>query len=186
MSLLLALAAAASAPEPTPPPPPPATPRPVACLYDRLDHAYLDGLWTRVMGEGIPNEDPVLADFDAAGRACQQQHGWPQRMTVLAGFYALARARAEAMLQEKLPDQADRDLLVRRVLTFAPTHIDVLDRDGDGGFASAAKVEFRAYLAEADPDLLRRYDYDLLWSAAMPRLVAELFYAQFAFARDLG
>jgi hypothetical protein len=178
MSLFLALVFAASPVQPASPP--------VACLYDRLDHAYLDDLWKRVMAKGVPNGDPILANFDAAGLACRQQHGWPERMVGLAGFYAMARAHAEAMLREKLPAQADRDLLVRRVLTFAPTHIDVLERDGEGGFGSAAKIEFRAYLAETDPDLLARYDYDLLWSAAMPRLVAELLYAQFAFARDLG
>jgi hypothetical protein len=183
MSLFLAFAAAAATAQPASPP---AQPRPIACLYDRLDRAYLGGLWKRVIEIGIPNDDPSLANFDAAGLACQQQHGWPDKMVGLAGYYAMARAYADAMLQEKLAAQADRDLLVRMVQTFAPGHLDVLDRDGEGEFASAAKVEFRAFLTQADPELLRRIDYEDLWSAAMPRLVAEIFHAQFAFARDLG
>ena len=183
MPLFLAFVFAASAAQPAPAPTPP---RPVACLYDRLDHAYLADLWKRMGASGIPNGDPILADLDAASLACQRQYGWPDKMVGLAGFYAMARAHADAMLPEKLPAEADREQLVRAILRFAPTHLDVLARDGEGGFASAAKVEFRAFLAEAEPDLLRRFDYEQLWSAAMPRLVAELMHAQFAFVRDLG
>src|SRR5687768_13354001 len=130
MSLFLAILFAASAAQP---PPAAARPRPVACLYDRLDHAYLADLWKRMGAGGIPNDDPILADLNAASLACQQLHGWPEQMVGLAGFYALARAHADAMLREKLPAQADRDLLVRAVQRFAPTHLDILERDGEGG-----------------------------------------------------
>ena len=186
MSLVLALAMSTSAIQAPPEPPPASATRPVACVHDRLDRPYLSHLWQRVIGEGVDTADPLLVNFNSAVVACQQEHGWPRDMAALAGFYALARAHGDAMLQQNLSVQADRNLLARGVMDFAPAYFEILSRNGASDFSTEAKGEFRAFLERSQPDLLRRFDYEDLWAAAMPRLVAEAMHVRFAMFRDLG
>lgn len=89
MSLLLAAMLAAAQPAPAQPPRPDA--RPVDCVYDRLDRAYLSTMWLRMNDPGIRPEDPEARNLFAAVEACTEQLSWRERDRVYGLYHALAR-----------------------------------------------------------------------------------------------
>ena len=178
MTLLLAALVAAA--QPAPPS------RPVACVLERLDRAYLSGLWLRMSGPGIQPGEPESRDLEAAVTACSDQLQWRERDRTFATYYALAQGHFETLLPQRLPREEDRTQLVRALLDFVPAHLDVLERDPDGApLGTAAKGEFRTFLAQANPELLRRSDYEILWAVAQPLLIAQIMKAHFALGEIL-
>lgn len=178
MTLLLAAMLAAA--QPAPPS------RPVACVLERLDRAYLSGLWLRMSGPGIHPGEPESRDLEAAVAACSEQLQWRERDRTFATYYALAQGHFETLLPQRLPREEDRTQLTRAVFDFVPPNLDVLERDPDGApLGTAAKAEFRTFLAQANPELLRRSDYEILWSVAQPLLIAQIMKAHFALGEIL-
>jgi hypothetical protein len=177
MPVLLAAILAAAQPAP----PPPSRPRPVACVVDRLDHAYLSGLWLRMNDGGIPTGDAAAERLRAAVQACSEQWNWRERDRTYALYYALAWGHHQIVMAQRVPREEDQARLRRAMFAFAPARLDILERDAEGApLGSGAKPEFRAFLEQTDPELLRRLDYETLWAAAQPLLIAQIMNAHFA------
>jgi hypothetical protein len=180
MTYLLAILLAAAQPA-LPPASPPRPPRPVACVLDRLDPAYLSGLWEQMEHGGIQGGAPAMQRLNDARTACAEQWRWRDRDIMFASYYAMAQGRYEALSAQRLSRAEDRDALRRAMNAFAPAHLDVLDHDPEGvPLGSSAKDAFRAHLGQVNPDLVRRSDSEILWEVARPLLVANVMNAHFA------
>jgi hypothetical protein len=178
--LLAALLAAAQPAQPAQPS------RPVACVLERLDRAYLSGLWLRMNGPGIEPGGPEARDLEAAVAGCSDQLNWRERDRTFATYYALAQGHFEMVAPQRLPREEDREQLTRAVFDFAPANLTVLERDPDGApLGTAAKAEFQIFLGQANPELMRRSDYEILWAVAQPLLIAQIMKAHFALGEIL-